>query len=99
MVIFPNVALIIFGKKIGDQIYSYYWIVFSFSNLFQFIITLILTNSPETSEDFALVLIFFIVCIILALVICYRELLQGPWSNSLDLVEFSRVKRSRKYST
>lgn len=46
MVIFPNLTLIIFGKKIGEQIYSYYWIVFSLSSLFQFIITLILTNQP-----------------------------------------------------
>ena len=52
MVIFPNVTLIIFGKKIGEQIYSYYWIVFSLSNLFQFIITLILTNNPDTAEDY-----------------------------------------------
>jgi len=52
MVIFPNVSLLIFGKKIGDSIYSYYWIVFSLGNFFQFLITLILTNNPITSDDY-----------------------------------------------
>ena len=77
MVIFPNVTLIIFGKKIGEQIYSYYWIVFSLSNLFQFIITLILTNQPESSDDFAEVLFFFALCTIVGIILCYREVLQG----------------------
>jgi len=43
MVIFPNVSLLIFGKKLGESIYSYYWVAFSLSNFFQFGITLILT--------------------------------------------------------
>jgi len=98
MVIFPNVALIIFGKKIGDQIYAYYWIVFSLSNLFQFIITLILTNNPETADDFGEVLFFFTLCVITAMFVSIREVLKGPWKNSLDLVEFGRVKKARKYS-
>ena len=43
MVIFPNVSLLIFGKQIGESIYSYYWIAFSLGNFFQFVITLVLT--------------------------------------------------------
>jgi len=93
MVIFPNATLIIFGKKIGDQIYGYYWIVFSMSNCFQFLITLILTNSPETSEDFGEVLIFFAICVVISGLLCYHELLKGPWNNSQDLIEFNRKKR------
>ena len=99
MVIFPNVTLIIFGKKIGEQIYSYYWIVFSLSNLFQFIITLILTNQPESSDDFAEVLFFFALCTIVGTILCYREVLQGEWKNSMDLVGFGRNRKARKYSS
>jgi hypothetical protein len=86
MVIFPNVALVVFGRKIGDQIYSYYWIVFSLSNFFQFAITLVLTNNPDTASDYGEVLFFFTLCVIGAAFICIRETLQGPWKNSLDLV-------------
>ena len=39
MVIFPNVAMIVFGKKIGEKVYAYYWLAFSLSNFFQFAIT------------------------------------------------------------
>ena len=53
MVIFPNVSMIIFGKKIGEKIYSYYWLAFSVSNFFQFGITLVLTNNPTTSDDYS----------------------------------------------
>jgi MFS family permease len=53
MVIFPNVSLIIFGKKIGERVYSHYWVAFSLGNLFQFIITLILTNNPVTADDYS----------------------------------------------
>jgi hypothetical protein len=95
MVIIPNVSLLIFGKKIGESIYSYYWVAFSLSNFFQFFITLILTNNPTTSDDYGEVLFFFTLCVIGAMALCYREKLQGPWKNSLDLVEFKR--KNRKY--
>lgn len=72
MVIIPNVSLLIFGKKIGESIYSYYWVAFSLSNLFQFIITLILTNNPTTSDDYGEVLFFFALCVIGGMVLCYR---------------------------
>lgn len=72
MVIFPNVSLLIFGKKIGESIYSYYWVAFSLSNLFQFIITLILTNNPTTSDDYGEVLFFFALCVIAGMFLCYR---------------------------
>lgn len=72
MVIFPNVSLLIFGKKIGESIYSYYWVAFSLSNLFQFIITLILTNNPTTSDDYGEVLFFFSLCVIAGMFLCYR---------------------------
>lgn len=98
MVICPNVTMIIFGKKIGDKVYSYYWIAFSLSNFFQFAITLVLTNNPVTSDDYSEVLFFFSLCVIVALLVCVRETLQGPWKNSLDLVEFKRTKKQRKSS-
>jgi MFS family permease len=94
MVIFPNVSLLIFGKKIGESVYSYYWIAFSLGNFFQFLITLVLTNNPTTSDDYGEVLFFFTLCVIAALVVCSREKLQGPWRNSLDLVEFRRKNRN-----
>lgn len=72
MVIFPNVSLLIFGKKIGESIYSYYWVAFSLSNFFQFFITLILTNNPTISDDYGEVLFFFTICVIGGLVLCYR---------------------------
>ena len=72
MVIFPNVTLIIFGKKIGDQVYSYYWIVFSLSNFFRFAITLVLTNNPVSSSDYSEVLFFFTLCVIVAGFLCVR---------------------------
>ena len=99
MVIFPNVAMIVFGKKIGEKVYAYYWLAFSLSNFFQFAITLVLTNNPITSDDYSEVLFFFSFCVLAALFICVRELLQGPWENSLDLVEFERKKKVRKYSS
>ena len=49
MVIFPNACLIIFGKKIGESIYSYYWVIFSLSNFFQFGITLLFLSSEAQS--------------------------------------------------
>lgn len=70
---------------------------FSLSNLFQFIITLILTNNPTTNDDYGEVLFFFSLCVIGGMILCYREKLQGPWMNSLDLVEFKR--KIRKYSS
>lgn len=99
MVIFPNVAMIIFGKKIGEKVYSYYWNAFSLSNFFQFFITLVLTKNPITCDDYSEVLFFFSLCVLAALIICVREVLQGPWKNSLDLVEFGRKRKNRKYST
>ena len=98
MVIFPNVSLLVFGKRIGESIYSYYWIAFSLGNFFQFLITLVLTNEPTTSQDYSDVLLFFLLCIGAALVLLCKETLQGPWKNSLDLVAFARVKK-RKQST
>jgi MFS family permease len=72
MVIFPNLALLIFGKKIGESIYSYYWVTFSLSNLFQFLIYLLLTNNPTTSDDYGKVLIFFTICVFGAIGITYK---------------------------
>ena len=86
MVIIPNVSLLVFGKKIGESIYSYYWMVFSFSNFFQYLITLILTNNPTTSGDYSRVLLFFSVATIASLFICKKYKLQGPWLNSPNLV-------------
>lgn len=97
MVIIPNVSLLVFGKRIGESIYSYYWMTFSLSNFFQFFITLILTNNPTTSDDYGEVLFFFSLCVISSIVLVIREKLQGPWKNSLDLVEFKRS--SRKYNS
>lgn len=72
MVIFPNLSLLIFGKKIGESIYSYYWVAFSLSNLFQFLIYLLLTNNPTTSDDYGKVLIFFTISVMGAIVITYK---------------------------
>ena len=72
MVIFPNVSLVIFGKRIGDNVYSYYWLAFSLSNFFQFAITLVLTNNPITSDDYSEVLLFFAFCVLGAFFICIR---------------------------
>ncbi len=99
MVIFPNVCLIIFGKKIGESIYSYYWVAFSISNFFQFAIALLLTSNSSNSEDYSHVLLFFTVCVIGSAVACWKETLQGPWNNSLDLVEIKRTQNRRKYSS
>jgi hypothetical protein len=98
MVIFPNVAQLVFGKRIGESIYSYYWIAFSLGNFFQFGISLLLTNNPTSSADYSEVLFFFSLCVIGAIVICCKEKLQGAWNNSLDLVEFQRTS-NRKYSS
>lgn len=92
MVIFPNVCLIIFGKRMGQTTYSYYWLVFSLSNFFQFGITLILTENPTTSDEYGQVLLFFTICVVVSLAVCCRYTLQGEWKNSLDLVEFIRTK-------
>lgn len=91
MVIFPNVAQLIFGKKIGESIYSYYWVAFSLSNFFQFGITYLLTTNSSSYDDYSEVLFFFTLCVIGSIVLVCREKLQGSWNNSLDLVEFKRV--------
>jgi len=97
MVIIPNVVLLIFGKRIGESIYSYYWLFFSLSNFFQFGITLLLSNSTPGSTNYIGVLILFNVCVIGAFLLCCREKLQGGWNNSLDLIDYKRTA-SRKYS-
>lgn len=72
MVIFPNVAQLIFGKRIGGTIYSYYWLVFAMGNFFQFAITLVLTNNPTSGDDYGEVLFFFTLCVIGSIVIVCR---------------------------
>ena len=52
MVVFPNVSLLIFGKRIGESVYSYYWIAFALGNFFQFLITLALADEPAGYEDY-----------------------------------------------
>lgn len=93
LVIIPNVAYLIFGKKIGQSIYSYYWIAFSLGNFLQLIITLVVTENPHNHDDYTEVLVFFAGCTLVAAVVSSVSRLQGPWKNPMDLINFRRSRR------
>jgi MFS family permease len=79
MVMVPNLCLLVFGDRIGNKIYSYYWGAFTFSNFLQYLVGVYFGESYGWVGLFKIFLIQSTLGLLFGLSITY----QGRWENSL----------------
>ena len=82
MVVLPNLCLMVFGDRVGNQIYGYVWMFFTLSNFLQYFISL------QFTTKFVYMMWFFMFTSSLALILASITRFQGPWLNSLNKLTF-----------
>ena len=79
MVMIPSLCLLVFGDKIGNEMYSYCWAAFSLANLIQYKMGADLKNGTQYVDQFKVFTVTSVVGLIFGLITKY----QGRWENSL----------------
>ena len=75
----PNLCLLVFGEKIGNEMYSYCWAAFSLANLIQYKMGVDLNSGSQYVDQFRV----FTGTAVLGLVFGIVTKYQGRWENSL----------------